>query len=1019
LKHSILFENCDNHWDNALPLGNGCFGAMLYYEDEQLHMPMNHYEIYYNIAKHVTPENLLKIYQPVPDPGGRFGRFKAQAIGNLPKEGELFCNYDFKREKAFDKSLIKIDRFSGSYPPTGELSFAFSDSVTSDEQKLILYIEDAKTRLTLSHDEHALSLSTIVARKDCIISHVKQTTPGLLTSIEIGLSPQRDLKYPQVAYRQINENTFTYTVTRHFDAESAFTFSGVVKLIGAAGTLVENEYSATVNLKSAQNEVYILTGVFSDWNYQNTQEEGVAKIEEFASSVSTLYEEHKSYWNKFFSRSSISIPDTFLENVYYINQYALDCSSGKDGVMKHHACGLNGLWDIKHPNLWGSMWYWDVNIQAAFAGVFSSNRLDLAKVFSDGLRSYEKLAEKFAYDVHAITGLAGDYPHCCYYSQWAWCAQYLWFLYEYSLDKAYLKNEAFPLFVKLCDYYLQVFHFDEEKGYYSIFPDVSPEQGPFAHDTVITVACVKYLLQFTLKSAEILKIDLKREAEYRHMMEHLAPYPISNEGTFGKHVKDSADAPDNMWIRHPSLLMPLFPIGEFDLESSPEWVAYWSNSIDFLDERTELGVFQSSWIAAAAARLGRGQTALRLLYERGIDHMLRTNGLTAEETERFINHCLVPRQPLYYPCMMEYTGEMLAAVNEMLLQSHNGIVRVFPALPDGDMEYGRLQRHGYPINEFDDRFTTYKAWTTLHFESLLAKGAFLISASLTEGKLDYIKVESQKGGTIRITSPYLTAEYQVYAEKVAIPIKHEGTLISFETEPGTTYVISNQAQHVVQNNELQTYHPEVLSRESYLKRHIFLGENPESVYQKAVDGFIRDWYVGNVRMENHTVYKFDFTNKAEKPYETCMTRHTFSAEERTHIALPFVQIGSETPPFSIYQGFGFNNNDSVQIAAPGGPDILRQDFAEGTEEVEFLIDAPRGQYELFVVSGDSNSASVTTLEVVNGRKTEGELLPAGKFQCKVLPLVNEKDGNIRLKISTKQGYKWKLNYMMLNAVKGY
>ena len=57
MKHSVFFQNADNHWDNALPLGNGCFGAMLFFEENKLFMPLNHYEVYYNIKETVLPED--------------------------------------------------------------------------------------------------------------------------------------------------------------------------------------------------------------------------------------------------------------------------------------------------------------------------------------------------------------------------------------------------------------------------------------------------------------------------------------------------------------------------------------------------------------------------------------------------------------------------------------------------------------------------------------------------------------------------------------------------------------------------------------------------------------------------------------------------------------------------------------------------------------------------------------------------------------------------------------------------
>ena len=57
--HSVVFKNSENSWQNALPLGNGVFGAMAYYKDKILSLPLNHYEVYYNISSAVLPEDIL------------------------------------------------------------------------------------------------------------------------------------------------------------------------------------------------------------------------------------------------------------------------------------------------------------------------------------------------------------------------------------------------------------------------------------------------------------------------------------------------------------------------------------------------------------------------------------------------------------------------------------------------------------------------------------------------------------------------------------------------------------------------------------------------------------------------------------------------------------------------------------------------------------------------------------------------------------------------------------------------
>ena len=1028
MKHSILFEHCGNKWDNALPLGNGCFGAMVYYHNDVLYMPMNHYEVYYNISETVLPADQLKNHIYDKEPGRRHRECLQQADDNQPVGEEPYSYYRVKKEESLKDPGYGVYKFSGSYPVTGDLEFYFGDSLKGADSRLVLYVEDAKVDVALERDSKKVQLETIVARRDCMVTRICQSETDLLKSVKLSLPPYRDRDYPDVTYQQLDDSTFAYTVRYALgkpepgEDSSLFTFSGILRLCGAKGRLEEGNFGADIILEEAEKEFHVICGIFTQWRYGDTLQEGLIKMQEYEENLARLYEEHREYWKAFFERSAISLPDQFLEQIYYVNQYALDCCSGKDGIMKHHSCGLNGLWSIKHPNLWGSMWYWDVNIQAAYAGVFSSNRLDLAKVFSDGLQCYTELAEAFARDVHNLEGYAIDYPYHFYYSTWPWCAQYLWFLYEYSLDEEYLRNEAYPLFLKLCQFVLGVFQYDERRGYYTIYPDISPEQGALSHDTTITVASVKYLLQFTLKAAKILGDEDPMLEKCRELMNNLSPYHLTKDGTYGVRLKDAEEAPDNLWIRHPSLLMPLFPVGEYDMTSSEEMQEIFSNTIDYLEDRCEIGIFQSSWLAAAAARLGQGQKAIRLLYERGIDHMLRSNGLSAEVTDHFINYCLVCRQPLYYPCMMEFTGEMLAAVNEMLLQSQNGLIRVFPALPDGSVDYGPSHRHGYPIQEYADRSNTYDAWRDVSFDKLLAKGAFEVSASLKEGRLEFIRIHSLKGGRVRITSPFMGDDMKVSCDGREVAAQVVDGIYTFDTEADKVYVIVACAGVCTAPCEAREYNPRdynpmVMSRMTYTKRYISLGEDSETLYQKAVDRALRSWYLGNVRMDNHTVYKFDFTKDDQKDYATCLYAEVYCAEEMQAKALTFVT--TDEAVFTYRKGYGFTQDSHAQLVDRGEPDVLRRDFVQGSEDAEFVIEAPRGQYELMVISGDAEEESVTILEGVNGRKAGGDVIPAGRYQCKLIPIVQEEDEPVRLKISTRPGYQWKINYIIMNMIKGY
>lgn len=984
--HSIIFKNTENDWENALPLGNGVFGLMAYFKNGSLHLPMNHYEVYYNISENVLPEDRLNASVPASDPGALRRDTIARANRNSTKEdGESFTYYRLDKAKG---SSYFVRAFDGSYPQTGEICLNVSNKLKKENTCLSLNIEQALVSLDI---DGQLKAEVRILREDAVLFEI--TGAKYLDSVLMGITPQRTRDMPKVTYMQQDATTFYYVVEATL-GKKTFTHSGIVKLSGCEGILKENR----IILKKQQDRVKLLTGVFTSWQYRDVVSEGLTAIEAILSNVEEAKIRHQDYWNNFFERSSISLPDKFLEKVYYINQYALDCCSGKNGVMKHHACGLNGLWDIKHPNLWGSMWYWDVNIQAAFAGVFSSNHLDLGKVFSDGLLSYTKLAEKYAKDIHNLDGVALDYPYPFYYSVWPWCAHYLWAYYEYSLDEEYLENEAYPLFIGLSRFALQIFEYDNDRNEYVIYPDISPEQGPLAHNTVITVASVKYMLQFTLKAAEILQKNDDILDDIRRLLKGLPKYPTVTD-EYGERFIDSEDAPKNMWIRHPSMLMPIFPTGEININSDEKLIRTALNTVSFLEENCEIGVFQVSWLSAVCARLGNGQRALRLLYEMGLDHMLRSNGLSAEVTERFMNYCLIMRQPLYYPCMMEFTGELLAAINEMLLGSDNGIIRIFPAMPTGDKEYDRLIRHGFSQSEFDDRFNTYPAWKDVRFDKLLARGAIEVSASLKNGEIEFIKIKSLKGGKVRITSPFSLNAIAECTDNV----------ITLDTEAGKEYVWGNYTEKKEEDNTKIDRHV------TYTKRQISIGEDENSGYQKALDSFTRSWYLGNMRFENHNVYKFDFGFDYEKDYSKEILRQSYCAEKMCIGTLGFNRLSDLE--FTVKRGFGFVNAKSISPVRRNGPDLLREDLLEGEEKVSFLIEAPKGQYELFVVSGDEDEESVTLLNCDEGRKCGGEIIKKGSFQYKVIPLVHENDGNIKLDISTKKGKKWKLNYILMNLHK--
>ena len=159
--------------------------------------------------------------------------------------------------------------------------------------------------------------------------------------------------------------------------------------------------------------------------------------------------------------------------------------------------------------------------------------------------------------------------------------------------------------------------------------------------------------------------------------------------------------------------------------------------------------------------------------------------------------------------------------------------------------------------------------------------------------------------------------------------------------------------------------------------------------------------------------------KSDKAYMKTLARQAYVGPDRTLLSMPFILITPENAAFTCKQGYGFSNVEGITAKLREEPDCLRQDFLQGQLETEFIIEAPRGQYELLVISGDRDEDSVTILEGAHGYRTEGGVVKSGRYQCELIPMIQKRDEPMRLKISTKPGYSWKLNCIFLNVIKGY
>lgn len=1048
MEHQISFLDVQTGWHNALPLGNGKMGAMVYYKDRCLHIALNHYDCYYHVLSQYARQPEDGENAAFDDPARRVKTYRelSEAAGKARQEKDYGRSHYLRTLNPGQGNKRPVYR-GGSYPQGGELTLAFSEKVDISHTSLVLHIERAVVKFSAGVGDTRIEAEICAASGyDGILLNLRQTAEGLWE--RAGILRQEARGQGKYRYEDRQEKEMISMLCRFrpdgesekteaFVQETAFYLPGTQ----ADGSLEKcgKEFCLTGSIRagegSAKREARVL--------WEDREHEKVA---------------HRKSWRRFW-RSSVTLPDKYLETLWHLYVYVLGCCSGQGSVHSEQACGLSGLWDIRRPCMWGSMWYWDVNIQTAFYGAFASNHMELVKVFCDGFLSYEEEVKKFAECVYGHRGWALDYPHPLYNCIQPWCALFLWKYYDYTKNEGFLREKAYPVFLEMAEFYrwltgkegdaalendtgirndtdVRSDKRDGRNGIRHMEYDITPEQGPVTKDSVITTASVKQMLRYASQAAQILKRPAEEQEMLAKLLDTMPEYAVTVDG---KRWKDSGMVQDNIFLRHPSVLMPVFPADEVHMGSPERLKELAEETIRYAAENTEMGTFGFVWIAAAAARMGAGESALRILYEKGLDYMTHSNGIGYEESERFINYCHLTKPANYLPVMCEMGGGVTAAVNLMMLQEIDGVLHVFPAVPDGK------DRYAVPVTQYchDDRLFAgnYGHWEECGFEGMLAPGGFVVSAQMSQGEADWIRVEAQKDGELKLWLPAGLLEEKkagvcaeemesgAYVEEVEAgedrkeigsigsgvcteemkdgiyrkQMKTGETVVFKKREMGSEKGMDPEKETGLKEETGQgkrtdlemgmdpekrrdsgeeiiseTYQraPGVLMRRAArTRRRTFIGEDRDTAYYKAIDAMVCPYGFGETHRYAMTPYVFDFTDEPDKDYDEVYAPQLIEAGRAVLLAGGPRCAGTER--YTADRGYGFL-------------------------EIQVEESAAAGQNKACGNTADRNTAGQNTAEpatlvkrpgpdalrrdfVQGGRKTEfGIELPAGKYDILVI-----------------------------------
>ncbi len=471
---------------------------------------------------------------------------------------------------------------------------------------------------------------------------------------------------------------------------------------------------------------------------------------------------HTNWWDEFWSKSQINVPDTILQKQWYLEMYKF----GSAARTETPPISLQAVWTADNGKLppWKGDFHHDLNTQLSYWPAYSSNHLDLEQGFIDWLWKYRETFKEYTRDFYQTDGLnvpgvttldgkpmGGWIQYSFGPTVGAWLGHHFYLHWKYSMDRSFLKNQAYPWIKEVATHFEQLATANSD-GKMGLPISSSPEfhdnrrEAWYGQTTNFDLS----LIRWTFTTAAELALELNKHDEARYWRGELAKWPdLAVDDELGLMV-----APSELYEeshRHFSHLMAFHPLGNIDYSNGKKDKLIIDHTISNLEAQgTRLWVgYSFAWMGNLKARTLDGSGAADYLKKFATSFCLPNSfHVNGDQSGNGYTDFT------YRPFTLEGNFAFAAGLQEMLLQSHTGIIHIFPAVPEN--------------------------WAEVSFRNLRAEGAFLISAARSEGAVSMVSMFAEKGGVMIIRNPF----DRPFETNTVYEI--DGDLIEITTKPGDT-----------------------------------------------------------------------------------------------------------------------------------------------------------------------------------------------------------------------------------------
>lgn len=757
---TLWYDQPADSWTEALPVGNGRLGAMVYgktseeiiqYNEETLWTGQPH-DYAHAEANEILDDMRQLLWEGKQDEAEELGneRFMSQPLGQL-------C-----------------------YQPFGDILLEFPGHENAINYKRDLDLEDAIT--SVSYDVGDIHYNREIfssAPSQTVVIRLNGSKAKTL-NFSVGMKSPHEIFEVNVDGDQLimrgEANDYPKEKVRRGGGypESKLTFESRIRVVNDGGEILED--NGKITIKDADAVTLYLVAATNFINYKDISANPTERCKKALDQIKGKYyqsikQEHIRDYQQYFNRVAIDLGQSekalrptdqrlstfntdedpnLIALLYQYGRYLL-ISSSRPGTQP---ANLQGIWNDRIAPPWDSKYTININAEMNYWPAEITNLPELSEPFLQMVKDLSVSGQSIAKEHYNLEGWVAHHNtdiwrgaapinnanHGIWPTGGAWLSQHLWWHYQFNGDEAFLRNTAYPILKEASRFFVAYLIPDPNNPDWLISgPSNSPENGGLVMGPTMDHQIIRELFANTMEAAEILQTDEDFVALLKEKRGKLAPNQIGQYGQLQEWLEDKDD-PENDH-RHVSHLWGLHPGSEIHPLTTPALAEACKVT---LSHRGDGGTgWSRAWKINFWARLLDGDHAFLILKNLMVPSINSETG--KDEGGLYTN--LFDAHP---PFQIDGNFGATSGITEMILQSHlrdedgNYYLDILPALPNA-IPNGKIS-------------------------GIKGRGGFELDISWEGGQLEMVEVKSQLGNPINL--------------------RYKGHMVSQETTEGESYTFT-------------------------------------------------------------------------------------------------------------------------------------------------------------------------------------------------------------------------------------